>query len=125
MTTTLHCTGPKLVAKKNISKDDFVSACDKMQCRPEAIYGGGFKYIGDGYKSFQIQAYSWAIFDPLSAMTDWSGNKDILIRAGRKMSTCLIARAGAALYTNKELEDWKVVLASIGIECGELPQMPM
>ena len=135
--------GPVLYIYRDITKSDFVKICDEMDCFPEAVCEGGFRYnIREGYKTIRFGplAYDNAILNGLirgklefdytqedwpwinkNTLSEWRNNSDILICKGQIINTTLKAFYGAEPFTVNELERWEEVLAKFGIVCKKMP----
>lgn len=123
-----YTRGFKLMAIKNITKNDIILLCNYLNTnfegidfKPEGITEGGIEYITNErryYKSFRLCLYNnigkwdWINKD---VMTEWSNNEDIVLDKGKTIHPFLKAFYDAPSYTKEELEIWEIGLAKIGL----------
>jgi hypothetical protein len=132
--------GPELWIRQDLSKDSFIKICDEMNCYPEAISSGGFRYKTNiGFKTLRL-IFGGYPFEPISkdllkeacianewpfisknTPFEWRGNKEVIIHGGQIIKTMIKSFYGAEAFTVQELRNWKDVFAKFNIECKGIP----
>lgn len=136
---TTYCVGPVLWIHKDITRRDFMKICDTMNCYPEPVPEGGFRYnINVGFKTLRLKLRGY--IEPIKEQKEvrphqgwrqikedirwkWRNSTEIAIYGNQKIVTCLKALYGAEQFTMEELNIWKEVLAKFSIECREMPEV--